>query len=129
MGIKAKYPPKTGRKEKRMPRPRKPLAAQTGHLTKETQETRKYEESLVNAGKDELENIPVALFLDAVAKKEYKRTLENLRKIDLINNLDRAALISYANSYAISDCAYVPPYLPVVAFIPIAFVFTHHSFT
>lgn len=63
-----------------MPRPRKPLAAQTGHLTKETQETRKYEESLVNAGKDELENIPVALFLDAVAKKEYKRTLENLRK-------------------------------------------------
>ena len=84
-----------------MPRPRKPLAAQTGHLTKETQETRKYEESLVNAGKDELENIPVALFLDAVAKKEYKRTLENLRKIDLINNLDRAALISYANSYAL----------------------------
>lgn len=101
MGIKAKYPQKTGRKEKRMPRPRKPLAAQTGHLTKETQETRKYEESLVNAGKDELENIPVALFLDAVAKKEYKRTLENLRKIDLINNLDRAALISYANSYAL----------------------------
>ena len=58
-----------------MPRPRKPLAAQTGHLTKETQETRKYEESLVNAGKDELENIPAALFLDAVAKKEYKRPL------------------------------------------------------
>ncbi len=84
-----------------MPRPRKPLASQTGHLTKETQETRKYEESLVNAGKDELENIPAALFLDAVAKKEYKRTLENLRKIDLINNLDRAALISYANSYAL----------------------------
>lgn len=84
-----------------MPRPRKPLSAQTGHLTKETQETRKYEESLVNAGKDELENIPAALFLDSEARKEYKRTLENLRKIDLINNLDRAALISYANSYAL----------------------------
>ena len=67
-----------------MPRPRKPLSAQTGHLTKETQETRKYEESLVNAGKDELENIPAALFLDSEARKEYKRTLENLRKIDLI---------------------------------------------
>lgn len=84
-----------------MARPRKALDAQTGHLTKQTQETRRYEESLVTTGKDELAKIPSALLLDNVAKKEYKRTLENLKKIELIGNLDRSALISYANSYSL----------------------------
>ncbi len=84
-----------------MGRPRKPLEMQTGNLTRETQEKRKYEESLVNTGKTDLDDVPANLFLDAVARKEYKRVLADLKKIDIIGNLDRANLISYANSYAL----------------------------
>ena len=74
---------------------------QIGNLTRETQEKRKYEESLVNTGKTDLDDVPANLFLDAVARKEYKRVLTDLKKIDIIGNLDRANLISYANSYAL----------------------------
>lgn len=74
---------------------------QTGNLTREIQEKRKYEESLVNTGKTDLDDVPENLFLDAVAKKEYKRVLADLKKIHIIGNLDRANLISYANSYAL----------------------------
>lgn len=84
-----------------MGRPRKPLEMQTGNLTRGTQEKRKYEESLVNTGKTDLDDVPANLFLDAVARKEYKRVLADLKKIDIIGNLDRANLISYANSYAL----------------------------
>lgn len=83
-----------------MARPRKALSAQAGHLTKETQEKRRYEESLVKGPTDELDRTPVKLLRDKVARAEYKRQLSNLKKMEMISNLDRNNLIMYANEWS-----------------------------
>ena len=83
-----------------MGRPRKVISLQTGHIKSDVRAKREYEESLVKTDRDELENIPTALFLDAVAKNEYERVLQNLKSINIIGNLDRDNMIVYANAYS-----------------------------
>ena len=84
-----------------MARPKKIISMQRGHIGKKARAQREYEEKLVATSKVGLEKVPPSLFLDAVAKKEYKRILEELQAIDIIGNLDRTNMISYANAYSI----------------------------
>lgn len=82
-----------------MPRPRKPLDMQTGHLTVAFRQTRSAEEAMVTGSRDQLEKPPREL-RDAVAKKEWKRVTEVLADIDLMGNADRTNLIGYCNAYS-----------------------------
>ena len=83
-----------------MGRPRKVISLQTGHIKSDVRAKREYEESIVKTDRDELENVPAALFLGTVAKKEYERVLQNLKSINIIGNLDRDNMIVYANAYS-----------------------------
>lgn len=83
-----------------MARPRKVLQLQSGHLEKEFKSKRAYEESLVKGNNDELDNVPDGLLDDTVAKSEYKRLLDNLKKLDLVANLDRNNLIMLSNAWS-----------------------------
>lgn len=83
-----------------MARPRKVLQLQSGHLESEFKSRRMLEESLVKGDSDELDNVPAGLLCDAVAKAEYKRILDNLRKLDLVANLDRNNLIMLSNAWS-----------------------------
>jgi len=83
-----------------MGRPRKIISMQTGNIKKDVRAKREYEESLIKTDKDELEKLPSSVFLDATAKREYERVRKNLQSIDIIGNLDRNAMIVYANAYS-----------------------------
>lgn len=83
-----------------MGRPRKIISLQTGNIKKDVRAKREYEESLIKTDKNELEKISTSVFLDATAKKEYERIKKNLESIDIIGNLDRNAMIVYANAYS-----------------------------
>ena len=82
-----------------MPRPRKPLDMQTGHLTVMFKQTRAAEEAMVKGKRDQLARPPKEL-RDAVARKEWKRAVEVLSDIDLLGNADRTNLIGYCNAYS-----------------------------
>lgn len=84
-----------------MARQRKVISLQTGNINKAVRERRLYEESLIKSSSDELDSVPASLFISTAAKNEYFRVLKELRKnINIISNLNRSDLISYANSYA-----------------------------
>ncbi len=83
-----------------MGRPRKVISIQTGNIKKDVRARREYEESLIKTEGDELDKVPTSVFLDATAKKEYTRIKKNLESIEIIGNLDRNAMIVYANAYS-----------------------------
>ena len=83
-----------------MGRPRKIISMQTGNIKKDVRAKREYEESLIKTEGDELDKVPASVFLDATAKKEYGRIKKNLESIEIIGNLDRNAMIVYANAYS-----------------------------
>ncbi len=78
-----------------MARPRKNLELQTRHNTKKEIEIRKREESLIKSKKNDVQKPPV--FLDKVAKKEWKRVVANQ---DMIDNLDYSNLIGYCTWFS-----------------------------
>lgn len=82
-----------------MPRPRKIVDMQNAHLTREEKKNKKLEESCVTTGNDQLKTPPKWL-IDAVAKKEWRRIVKELNKIEIIGNLDYANLAGYCNAYA-----------------------------
>lgn len=82
-----------------MPRPRKPLDMQVGHLTVAFRQERATEEAMVTGKRDQLAKPPKEL-RDLVAKKEWKRVTEVLSDIDLMGNADRTNLIGYCNAYS-----------------------------
>lgn len=82
-----------------MGRPRKPVEMQRGNLTVLTMENRSTEEKSVSTGKNQLVRPPDWL-IDDVAKKEWKRIVKELKKINLIGNLDRNNLGGYCNAFA-----------------------------
>mgnify|MGYP001625125559 CR=1 FL=1 len=82
-----------------MPRPRKPVELQTGHLKVVDYQKKKQHEDAVKVAADQLEKPPVWL-VDAVAKKEWKRLVEELKNINIIGNLDLNNLGAYCNAYA-----------------------------
>lgn len=82
-----------------MGRARKPLDLQKGNLTIVNIERRKSEEKKVKTGSSQLSRPPDWL-IDDVAAKEWKRIVKELKKINLIGNLDRNNLGGYCNAFA-----------------------------
>ena len=82
-----------------MARPRKPLELQTRHNKVVEMQRRKQEEQAVAVGKDQLEK-PPSWLTDAVAKREWKRLLSELKKINIVGNLDLNNLAAYCNAYS-----------------------------
>ena len=82
-----------------MGRPRKPLEMQRGNLTVISMARRKNEEKKVKTGSNQLSRPPDWL-IDEVAVKEWKRIVKELKKINLIGNLDRNNLGGYCNAFA-----------------------------
>ncbi len=82
-----------------MGRPRKPLTEQRGNLTVITMQNRRAEEQDVTTAKNQLKRPPDWL-IDEVAKKEWRRIVKELEKINLVGNLDRNNLGGYCNAFA-----------------------------
>ena len=82
-----------------MGRQRKVVNMQSAHLTQKEKQKKKQQEREIITGNEDLAKPPTWL-LNADAKKEWKRVTEELRKIELIGNLDYANLACYCNAYA-----------------------------
>ena len=82
-----------------MPRPKKPIDMQKAHLTLVEKQNRKVEEDSVTTGNNQLKTPPRWLIND-VAKKEWRRIVRELNKIQIVGNLDYANLGGYCNAYA-----------------------------
>lgn len=82
-----------------MGRPRKPLAMQKGHLKVVDGQLMQEAEDAVTTGNDQLAKPPPWL-IDEVAKKEWKRIIKELEKINIIGNLDLNNLGGYCNAFS-----------------------------
>lgn len=82
-----------------MARPKKPIDMQKAHLTLIERQNKKMEEETVTTGKGHLKTPPEWLIND-VARKEWRRIVRELNKIDIVGNLDYANLGGYCNAYA-----------------------------
>ncbi len=82
-----------------MGRPRKIVDMQSAHNTKEEKRKKNQEERYVTTGRNQLKTPPKWL-VDDVAKKEWRRIIKELNKIDIVGNLDYANLAGYCNAYA-----------------------------
>lgn len=82
-----------------MARQRKVVDMQAAHLTKKEKQKKKAEEREVITGNEDLERPPTWL-LDTNAKKEWNRIVAELKKIELVGNLDYVNLACYCNAYA-----------------------------
>lgn len=83
-----------------MSRSRKPLGQQAGNLTREAKDRKQLEEQAVKTGAEDIFKTPSWL-VDKIAKEEYKRILKDLRKIEIVGNLDLANLAGYCNAYSL----------------------------
>lgn len=82
-----------------MGRPRKPIEIQKRHNKVVEMQRREMEEQAVTTGTEQLEK-PPAWLTDTTAKKEWKRLVEELKKIEIIGNLDLNNLGAYCNAYS-----------------------------
>lgn len=82
-----------------MGRPRKIKDLQTKHLTQEEQINKEFEEEFAKTERDQLEKPPTWL-RDNLAKKEWKRLVEQLKSLEVIGNLDINNLGAYCNAYS-----------------------------
>lgn len=82
-----------------MSRSRKPMEQQAGNLTKEDKERKKLEEQVVKTGAEDIRRAPSWL-IDKTAKDEYKRIIKDLKRIEIVGNLDLSNLAGYCNAYA-----------------------------
>jgi len=82
-----------------MGRPRKPIEMQKRHNKVVEMQRREMEEQAVTTGADQLEK-PPAWLTDTVAKNEWKRLVKELKKIEIIGNLDLNNLGAYCNAYS-----------------------------
>ena len=82
-----------------MARPRKIVDMQSSHLTKEQKQRKKQEEQTVVVGNEDQEKPPTWL-KGTVAKNEWKRIVKELKKIEIVGNLDYVNLACYCNAYA-----------------------------
>lgn len=82
-----------------MARPKKMLNTQEGHLTKQQQEEKKIQEEIIKIGIEQL-NKPPTWLRDNVAKKEWRRLVEQFKLLGVISNLDLNNLGAYCNAYS-----------------------------
>lgn len=82
-----------------MGRNRKGKDLQIGNLTQEQQQDKEIQENAVKLNSDQLEKPPRWL-VDNIAKKEWKRLVEQFKTISIISNLDLNNLGAYCNAYS-----------------------------
>lgn len=81
-----------------MGKTRKPVDMQKAHLRLVEKEEKKLQEECVTTGRSQLKTPPK--WLNDTAKKEWRRIVRELNKIDIVGNLDYANLAGYCNAYA-----------------------------
>lgn len=81
-------------------RPRIPSEDKTGHYTDKQKLRMRQEEAAVKIEDDQLQKPPTWL-VDRVAKHEWKRLVEELKKTGVVGNLDLNHLAGYCNAYAL----------------------------
>lgn len=82
-----------------MGKTRKPIDMQKAHITLVEKQNRKMEEESVTTGNNQLKTPPKWLINDT-ARKEWRRIVKELNKINIVGNLDYANLGGYCNAYA-----------------------------
>lgn len=82
-----------------MGRNRKILEMSGGHLTKDMQQRKQVQSSMIVQDPSDLDKLPQDL-LDAKAKKEWKRVVPDLKKMDIVGRLDISNLVAYCNAYS-----------------------------
>ena len=82
-----------------MGRNRKVLEMNNSHLTKDVQSEKAAQSSMIVQDPADLDKLPQDL-LDTKAKKEWKRVVPDLKKMDIVGRLDIANLVAYCNSYS-----------------------------
>ncbi|GAB6150216.1 phage terminase small subunit P27 family [Clostridium novyi] len=82
-----------------MARPKKLLAMQEGNLTCKQQEEKRLQEEAIQTGMEQLKTTPKWL-RDKEAKKEWKRLVEQFKRLAIISNLDLNNLGAYCNSFS-----------------------------
>lgn len=78
-------------------RPRKVTVLSTGKIGKDNIQQRKTQESKLKLGKEQL-TPPSWLSVDA--QREFTRVVEEVSKIDILDNLDLGVLAVYCNAYS-----------------------------
>ena len=82
-----------------MGRNRKILEMNNSDLTKRVQEEKRTQSSMIVQDPADLDKLPQDL-LDTKAKKEWKRVVPELKKMDIVGRLDIANLVAYCNAYS-----------------------------
>lgn len=83
-----------------MGRGRKAVETQKGNITKFDKNRKKLEQDSVTVGNEQLKGKTPVWLINDDAKKEWRRLVKELEKIDIIGNLDKNNLIGYCNAYA-----------------------------
>ena len=82
-----------------MGKPRKPIDMQKAHLTLVEKQNKEMEEAGVTVGNNHLRT-PPGWLIDDVAEKEWRRIIRELKKIEIVGNLDYVNLGGYCNAYS-----------------------------
>lgn len=82
-----------------MSRNRKVLDMSTGDLTKKVRAEKAAQSSMIVQDPADLDRLPQDL-IDTKAKKEWKRVVPELKKMDIVGRLDITNLVAYCNAYS-----------------------------
>ena len=82
-----------------MGRNRKILEMNNSHLTKDVQSEKAAQSAMIVQDPADLDRLPQDL-LDTKAKKEWKRVVPDLKKMDIVGRLDISNLVAYCNAYS-----------------------------
>lgn len=82
-----------------MGRNRKILEITEGDLTKKVQAEKRTQSAMIVQDPADLDKLPQDL-LDLKAKKEWKRVVPDLKKMDIVGRLDISNLVAYCNAYS-----------------------------
>lgn len=82
-----------------MGRNRKILEITEGDLTKKAQTEKRTQSAMIVQDPADLDKLPQDL-LDTKAKKEWKRVVPELKKLDIVGRLDISNLVAYCNAYS-----------------------------
>ena len=82
-----------------MSRNRKVLEMSTGDMTKKLRTEKAAQSSMIVQDPSDLDRLPLDL-INTKAKKEWKRVVPELKKMDIVGRLDITNLVAYCNAYS-----------------------------
>ena len=82
-----------------MGKTRKVLEMQAGNITKKIRAEKEAQSSMIVQDPSDLDRLPQDLN-DTKAKKEWKRVVPELKKMDIVGRLDITNLVAYCNAYS-----------------------------